>query len=130
MKIGSVGTSFYIILKGAVSIYISEEKLLNSEEKSGISPSLMKKAKKKPEFSEEKTKENILSPIIFEKVQENSNERVFLEKKIKTLTMGASFGELALMEKKPRAATIRCDTESHFAILEKEYFNWILSKLM
>jgi len=130
LKIGSVGTSFYIILKGAVSIYISEEKLLNSEEKSGISPSLMKKAKKKPEFSEEKTKENILSPIIFEKVQENSNERVFLEKKIKTLTMGASFGELALMEKKPRAATIRCDTESHFAILEKEYFNWILSKLM
>lgn len=49
-------------------------------------------------------------------------------KKIKTLNAGASFGELALMEKKPRAATIICETDCDFAVLEKDYFNWILSK--
>ena len=123
-----MGTSFYIILKGAVSVYLSEEKAANSEEKSAT---LMKKIKKKPE-DEEKTKEKILSPaenrVFFEKIQENYIEKVVLEKKIKTLTVGASFGELSLMEKKPRAATIKCDIESHFAVLEKEYFNWILSK--
>ena len=48
-------------------------------------------------------------------------------KKIKTIGQGCSFGELALMENKPRAATIICEEDCHFAILEKEFFNGILS---
>lgn len=48
-------------------------------------------------------------------------------KKIKTIGQGGSFGELALMENKPRAATIICEEDCHFAVLEKEFFNGILS---
>ncbi len=47
---------------------------------------------------------------------------------IKVLSIGASFGELALMEKKPRAATIRCKEDSCFAVLDKKNFDLILSK--
>lgn len=61
-------------------------------------------------------------------IKENSSILDFNTlKKIKTLTSGAYFGELALLEKKPRAATIVCDTDCAFAVLEKDYFNWILS---
>ena len=48
---------------------------------------------------------------------------------IKVLSLGASFGELALMEKKPRAATIRCKEDCCFAVLDKKNFELILSKL-
>lgn len=51
-------------------------------------------------------------------------------KKIKTIGQGGSFGELALMENKPRAATILCEENCHFAILEKEFFNGILSLIL
>lgn len=43
---------------------------------------------------------------------------------------GSSFGELALLEKKPRAATIKCKEDSHFAVLDKSSYQRILSKLM
>ena len=38
---------------------------------------------------------------------------------LKTIKTGDSFGQLALMENKPRAATIICRENTHFAILEK-----------
>lgn len=59
--------------------------------------------------------------VIEEKVEVSLTE-------IKVLSAGASFGELALMEKKPRAATIRCKEESCFAVLDKRNFELILSK--
>lgn len=40
---------------------------------------------------------------------------------------GESFGELALLENKPRAATIICNDECHFAVLDKKPFDVILS---
>ena len=46
---------------------------------------------------------------------------------IKNLQSGASFGELALLENRPRAATIACKTDCVFAVLEKTHFNTILS---
>ena len=61
-----------------------------------------------------------ISPLLQEKLDVKL-------KKVKVLGAGASFGELALMEKKPRAATIKCDTDCHFAVLEKDHFNDILS---
>ena len=45
---------------------------------------------------------------------------------IKILGNGTAFGELALLTNKPRAASIICKTDTHFAILEKEYFDKIL----
>jgi CRP-like cAMP-binding protein len=46
---------------------------------------------------------------------------------VRTLNTGASFGELALIDNKPRAATIKCKSDSYFAVLEKKDFNVILS---
>lgn len=44
------------------------------------------------------------------------------------LSAGESFGELSLMETmmKPRAATIRCKEDSHFAVLDKKPYQEIL----
>jgi CRP-like cAMP-binding protein len=46
---------------------------------------------------------------------------------VRVLPAGSGFGELALMNNKPRAATITCKDECEFAVLEKEPFNAILS---
>ena len=43
---------------------------------------------------------------------------------------GDSFGELALIEKHPRAASIFTKTECHVAVLEKNDYNRILANLM
>ncbi len=52
-------------------------------------------------------------------------------KEVKVLRAGESFGELALLRGKntPRAATIICKEQTHFAYLEREDFLLILSKL-
>jgi CRP-like cAMP-binding protein len=46
----------------------------------------------------------------------------------RVLPAGSGFGELALMNNKPRAATIVCNEDCEFAVLEKEPFIAILSK--
>jgi CRP-like cAMP-binding protein len=40
---------------------------------------------------------------------------------------GDSFGQLALIENKPRSASIVCKEDCHFALFEKEPFDGILS---
>ncbi len=52
----------------------------------------------------------------------------FVLTEIKVLHAGSSFGELALMEKKPRAATIRCKEDCVFSVLDKKNFDIILSR--
>lgn len=52
----------------------------------------------------------------------------FILTEVKILGNGSSFGELALLEKKPRAATIICKEDTHFAVLQSKYFDKILSK--
>lgn len=83
---GEVGTTFYVLLKGSVSV-------------------------------------NILVPLD----KGNPNEKIWRE--VRVLESGAAFGELALINNKPRAATIRCREDCHFAVLEKEYYNTILSNI-
>ena len=46
---------------------------------------------------------------------------------IKILDAGSSFGELALLDDSPRLASIKCHSDSHFAILMKEDFQNILA---
>ena len=44
---------------------------------------------------------------------------------VSSLKAGATFGELALISNKPRAATIRAVGDSHFATLDRRTFNII-----
>lgn len=59
---------------------------------------------------------------------DEKTERSHLFHELKVLDSGNSFGQLALLEKKPRAATIICKEDCHFAVVEKEYFDEVLSK--
>jgi hypothetical protein len=45
------------------------------------------------------------------------------------LRTGASFGELALINNEPRAATIKCITDCSFAILESCDYNKVLKRI-
>lgn len=94
-EIGTVGTTFYVILKGSVGVWVNIPRVIK-EEKNGVYE---------------------------ERVEVTLTE-------IKVLLAGAAFGELALMEKKPRAATIRCKEDSCFAVLDKRNFDLILSNLI
>jgi len=89
-EIGSIGTTFYIILKGSVGIWVNIPKQI-----------------------EEGTKKEI--------------KTIFVLTEVKALSGGASFGELALIDKKPRAATIICKENCHFGVLDKNSFERILS---
>lgn len=42
---------------------------------------------------------------------------------------GKSFGELALIQHKPRAATIICKEDTHFATLDRAGYDRVLKKL-
>lgn len=46
------------------------------------------------------------------------------------LGKGASFGELSLLEDKPRAATILCLENTRFATLDKEPFNKVIGRML
>lgn len=142
-----MGTTFYIILKGSVSLLIPE---IPSNKKNGPesplqSPSKITNTKViSPKSLKKKTnivknnmdRETIMKISTYEELGVDKSTKLkekpqIVEppklKKIKTLSSGDSFGELALIENQPRAATIICDTDCYFSVLEKEYFNWILS---
>ncbi|TNV83980.1 hypothetical protein FGO68_gene11952 [Halteria grandinella] len=50
-------------------------------------------------------------------------------REVAILGPGKSFGELALVRKKPRAATVTCVEETHFATLDKHDFEICLAKI-
>ncbi len=121
-KEGSIGKTFYIILKGNVGIYKNnaninpqngneENKIIDSPEISHYSINMT------PDLKE------IQTPVSF--IETNRNKL----KEIAELTKGSSFGEFALLENKPRAATIICKKDSHFAVLDQKSFKKILGKL-
>lgn len=47
---------------------------------------------------------------------------------VKELGEGTAFGELALLNNKPRLASIICHSESHFITLDKKSFGHILKQ--
>lgn len=85
----------------------------------------------------DKTKKSI-SNEKFERVERNKSispektekigERNVVLTEVRVLEIGNSFGELALIENKPRAATIKCKENCHFAVLDKQFFGHILSR--
>ncbi len=60
---------------------------------------------------------------------EDENEEEFVFEQVAILNTGYSFGELALLDNKPRAARILCITDCHFAVMNKEDYNKSLSKI-
>jgi len=48
---------------------------------------------------------------------------------VKVLESGSSFGELALLNNKPRMASIKCETDSYLMYLDKNSFKSILGEL-
>ena len=90
---GTIGTTFYIILKGSVEIWILSKKEVEEVNNDGT---------------------------ITKKIQEVS---IFL----KNLKQGQAFGELALIDKKPRSATIITRDHCDFGVIDKETFEKIIS---
>jgi len=48
--------------------------------------------------------------------------------RVKVIPEGGAFGELALLNNKPRLATIKCLSPTYVATLSKENFNKILKE--
>ena len=125
---GSIGQTFYIILKGSVGIYKNEPyestSSSNLKETEGTKKLLTKKSTilLRPSIAQirrlsTRNKENLTT----EDTTDNMN-------KIKVLKDGEAFGELSLMDNKPRAATVICEQDCHLAILEKQFFDKVLSQ--
>lgn len=166
---GTEGTTFYIILKGAVGVYIPERRpsLLKSqdndsprnkknsivsaplESSSSFKFHLIRMDSKLDSNNSQNNNKNInkgnpqVKPTILDKKPSLSSAKfkdfmnansAFKDKSnesegnlVKVLLQGQSFGELALLDNRPRAATIICEEDSHFAVLEKKSFTEILS---
>jgi CRP-like cAMP-binding protein len=56
--------------------------------------------------------------------ERKSKVPIFIDFKI--IKTGASFGELALITNKPRAATINCMQDCHFAVMAKSDYEKVL----
>jgi CRP-like cAMP-binding protein len=48
---------------------------------------------------------------------------------VATLREGQAFGELALINNKPRMATVTCLDNSHFMVLTKEAYEYVIGKM-
>ena len=103
------------------SVLANESPLTRSPQKQNSLKNLIIK-KNRGSNMELNFKKFIVSSIKQEKIARPMYE-------VKILPTGSAFGELALMERKPRAATIVCKENSHFAILDKIYFDNILSNI-
>ncbi|KAL4479098.1 hypothetical protein ABPG73_022216 [Tetrahymena malaccensis] len=97
-KIGSYGNKFYIIINGKAGVYIRNIIDYQSKQKSQTT------------IESGNPKYDLVGGLFY----------------FKELSEGMSFGELALLEKKPRAASILCHTDLHVAVLVKEDFDQIL----
>ena len=104
---GEEGTSFYFILKGSVSI-LSDE-LFESQEEDNSNP--MSSLDPAPDkiLAEEAAKTNHL----------------IVEKEIATLAVGQSFGEMALINNRPRYFSVRCLEPTVLGVLLKQHYQVI-----
>ena len=63
-------------------------------------------------------------------IADNKNEETgAVMREVATLGEGKSFGELALIRHKPRAATVKCIVDTHFATLVKNDYEISLAKI-
>lgn len=108
-----------MILKGSVGVHVKFQKI-NSEEKKDEPVSA--------KLNNVSNNNSILAISAKLNPCYSLSSDDFVLKEIKVLNAGVSFGELALIENKPRAATIICNDDCGFAVLDKKNFDLILSK--
>ena len=128
IRYGDPANDFYVILKGYVGIYIPSVRrsTLISQSAKEFEQKLMR-TKRSSIFRYSGADDGgfiskntiFLTPVI-----DTSN----LEK-VLTMGPGESFGELALINNKPRAATVIATTDLSLAVLSKKNFKYLLSKL-
>lgn len=68
-------------------------------------------------------------PNFYRDLKVNDRQVVLESIKVNELAAGASFGELALTENKPRTATIICSESCCFAIMEKDNYMKIMAQI-
>ena len=59
-------------------------------------------------------------------LEDGTSSVQYIFQEVGEIKSGNSFGELALLNDKPRSATSVCKEECHFAILGKKHYNSIL----
>ncbi|CAD8161288.1 unnamed protein product [Paramecium pentaurelia] len=111
---GDMGSTYYIILKGEVVVLLPKPQVQEDL------------------FNHRLTVDQIRQRIENEKRKQFSDFNEFLTIaysdfiKVRTLKAGDTFGELALITKSKRTATIICSVDSHFMTLQKNAFDRIL----
>lgn len=134
VKEGSLGQNFYVILQGTMGVYKMDlsngYNSLSSINDNENTSKLFKKTSLMLKNNVSKTMRRLSSRAQQkESPQEiTSNNEISNEIKVKVLKGGESFGELSLLDNRPRAASVICEQECHLAVLEKQYFDKILSK--
>ncbi|KRX03527.1 Cyclic nucleotide-binding protein [Pseudocohnilembus persalinus] len=106
-----MGNKFYIILKGRVSIYVRPAKNKNKpKEISENQTDVQEKNKNNQNKNFNNQEQQHIQQILKSSTQQNDQGSQQLFKFIELL-QGASFGELALISEKPRAASILCEED-------------------
>ena len=102
VRYNEYGDKFFVILEGLVSIHVPnpEKKHIIDARKDNPAPGAGSSGGEVDEAT--------------------SLNEMFIE--VASLDGGKSFGELALISSKPRAATIRCKKDTHFAVLDKNAY--------
>eukprot|EP00347_Sterkiella_histriomuscorum_P000677 403374923 len=141
---GDYGNEFFIILQGKVSVQVptlvnmtcNYRELINfmvenfdcimwkkidNWENLKTSAEYEKKARQFKDYS-------ILSQIANEVNQSIQSYQVWLLKEVVQFSKGQSFGELALITSKPRAATIICLESTDLVILDKQSYDKVVGK--
>jgi len=62
------------------------------------------------------------------KLKVSVREAFFLSRTLATFSAGDYFGEMALLERKPRNATVACEEDSKIFILTAEHFGQVLAE--
>ncbi|KAL4474134.1 hypothetical protein ABPG72_002859 [Tetrahymena utriculariae] len=112
---GTIGESFYVLLEGQVGVYVN---IVGNLEENKIVPN-----DSQPVLEVEQKENNEIQEG---GEQQQNQEPPKLQKLVKVLESGDSFGELSLIYNRPRLATIRTLEKSHLAVLKKKEFRTIL----
>ena len=149
VKFGEIGEEFYVILKGKVGVFVpskvakNKNRCTNEELKSMVTNSSIdyediadNEVRKSEATIKKMFEEQFRGQLNVLKRADSKLSLRFLReigkidemKEVSALKEGNSFGELALISNRPRAATIICKELCIFASLGKQEFSRILSK--